>query len=229
MKQRPDVRLILYVVGCAVLIVAFFLAAAVVTETSTWRLFADISSVAYVVPLTGAISALGIMAWASSAAISFFAGILAMTDGKRQQSQFLFFFGGLSSLFALDDQFLLHEWFLPQMPWGNQTLYILLYVVLLIAFCVTQRSMLRENSPLILVVSVAFLASSVAFDAAGDAFGFKPPWAGPTEDCLKFIGIALWLGYAATVSAKAIRSDVKSAHKDDSQFSSEPEDPLRNR
>ena len=95
MKQRPDVRLILYVVGCAVLIVAFFLAAAVVTETSTWRLFADISSVAYVVPLTGAISALGIMAWASSAAISFFAGILAMTDGKRQQSQFLFFFGGL--------------------------------------------------------------------------------------------------------------------------------------
>ena len=229
MKKRQDVRLILYVVGCAVLVVAFFLAAAVVTETSTWRLFADISSVAYVVPLTGAISAIGIMGWASSAAISFFAGILAMTDGKRQQSQFLFFFGGLSLLFALDDQFLLHEWFLPQMPWGNQTLYILLYVVLLLAFCVTQRSMLRENSPLILVVSVAFLASSVAFDAAGDAFGFKPPWAGPTEDCLKFIGVALWLGYAATVSAKAIRSDVEPARKDDSGFSSEPEDPSRNR
>ena len=152
-----------------------------------------------------------------------------MTDDKHQQSRFLFFLGGLSLLFAIDDQFLLHEWFLPQMPWGSQTLYIWLYAVLLVVFCVTQRSTLRKSSPLVLIAAVTFLASSVAFDAAGDAFGFKPTWAGITEDCLKFIGVALWLGYATTVSAKAIRSDVMPARKDESGFSPEREGPLRNR
>ncbi len=207
-----DVRITALVLAAALTLLALFLALAVLTGMKPWQLFADATSVANVNPLSSAISSLGIMSWTAAAAVTLLAGAVALANHERAESRFLLLFGAWSLLLAVDDQFLLHEWYVPMLPFGGQSLYVVGYGIVFIGFVVTQWPMLQRHSPLLFAAAVIFLAGSVCFDTAADAFGFKPVWAGPTEDSLKFIGVALWLGYAVVVSWRSLRRDNQPVH-----------------
>lgn len=209
-----DLPLIAIIVASAVALLGLLLVAAKYVGMEPWRLFADATSIANSNPLSSAISSLGIMAWTASAAMTLLAGAATRTYGNYTRSWFLLIFGGLCLLLAIDDQFLLHEWFLPLLPFGSQSLYVALYGLVFAGFVLTQRTQLRQESPWIFGAAVLFLAGSVAFDTAGDALGYKPVWAGPVEDSLKFIGVTLWLGYAVRIAWGAITHVKSTSHND---------------
>ena len=200
-----DGLLIALVLTSALLLLALFFAMAVASEMEPWKLFADATSVANANPLSSAISSLSIMSWTAAAVVTLLAGAVAVTHQARAESRFLLFFGAWSLLLAVDDQFLLHEWYVPMLPFGGQSLYVVGYGMVFISFVVTQRATLRRQSPLLFATAVAFLLGSVCFDTAADAFGFKPVWAGPTEDSLKLLGVVLWLSYAVAISWRSLQ------------------------
>lgn len=204
-SAHRDVKIIALVLAGALTFLALLLALAVQTGLEPWKLFADATSVANANPLSSAVSSLSIMSWTAAAALTLLAGAVARANHARTESRFLLFFGAWSLLLAVDDQFLLHEWYIPMLPFGGQSVYVVGYGMVFIGFVVTQWAMLQRHSPLLFSAAVIFLAGSVCFDTAADAFGLKPVWAGPTEDSLKFIGVALWLGYAVVVSWRSLR------------------------
>ena len=209
-KQRPsvsrrDVRIIALTLAGALTLLALLLALAVTSGMEPWKLFADATSVANNNPLSSAISSLSIMSWTAAAAVTLLAGAVAVTHQAQAESRFLVFFGAWSLLLAVDDQFLLHEWYVPMLPFGGQSLYVVGYGIVFIGFVLTQWATLQRQSPLLFATAVAFLLGSVCFDTAADAFGFKPVWAGPTEDSLKFLGVVLWLSYAVSISWRSLK------------------------
>ena len=189
-----------------------------------WVVFSDMASVTFSHPLVSAISSLAIMMWTAAAAVSLFAGAQAKRMGRNQESRFLVMFGLLTALLALDDQFLLHEWFLPLLPFGSQSLYVALYALLVVAFIATQHSMLRRGYPIVLLVGALFLCGSVGLDTAGDMLGYRPPTAGLGEDTFKFIGIGLWLTYAILTAWRCTQLDQRKTNSTAGLAMGQPEE-----
>ena len=156
--------------------------------------FRDMAAVADVHPFTSAVSEVGILIWTVAAAVSLFTAAIMRGRGRPDLMRFSLFFGVLSAILALDDQFMLHEEFMIEVPY-RQSAYVVLYGGTLIAFLVTQRSLLLDRLLPLFLGALGFLAASTVADTISDRFHVESVPLSLGEDVLKVVGIVLWCAY----------------------------------
>ena len=148
----------------------------------------------------GLISNLGILIWTASASITLFTSLSGLIE-KREKSNFLFLGGILTCILCIDDFFLLHDRYI-----GPDFLYIT-YSILGIYILIKFRKLILEIDFLPFIISVCFLALSIAFDKfIQQLFPNNYINIQLFEECFKFIGIACWMNFWWKASIKSLRS-----------------------
>ena len=148
----------------------------------------------------GLISNLGILMWSVSASIALFSSLSGLIQ-KREESDFLFLGGIFSFLLCIDDFFLLHDKYI-----GPDFLYVT-YSILGMYILIKFRKVILDIDFLPFIVSVVFLALSVAFDKIIQGI-FPENYINLQlfEEGFKFIGIVCWMNFWWTASMKSLRS-----------------------
>ena len=159
----------------------------------------DLASLGHVPPYYSAISNLGILCWAMTAALCCFTG-LAVTGAART---FLLGAAALSAFLCMDDLFMFHEgvfWPLFGIPQKVTYATYMAFVALHIFRC--REYVLRGNWG-VLVLALGLMGSSAAIDVI---FSYMPREITATfyEDGFKFVGITLWLAYFWTECRRAL-------------------------
>ena len=150
----------------------------------------DLASLGHVPLYYGAISNLGILCWAMTAALCGFTG-LAVTGSART---FLLGAAALSAFLCMDDLFMFHEgvfWPLFRIP---QKVTYAVYMAIVALHIFRCRAYVLGGSWGALLLALGLMGSSAAIDVI---FSYMPPEITATfpEDSFKFVGIAVWLGY----------------------------------
>lgn len=155
----------------------------------------------------GAISTLGIMIWAATAAISLFAACVGSLLGQKDLTKTALQGAAVSALLALDDAYLFHEIVFPKLG-VPQIVIIATYTAIMAAYLVRNIRLFRTRSIWILGVSLAAFAASVGIDQI--AHSIEPVWV-VLEDGAKLIGIICWfLFHFALFSDGVVRAQVAS-------------------
>lgn len=137
----------------------------------------------------GSMSTLGVMLWAATAAVCFFAAIAYHLGSQpRETVRFAGAAGLLSGWLALDDALLLHEIVLPKIGLP-ELLIVAIYVVLVGLYVATSwRVVLRNDFWLLIIGGVAF-SLSLGIDSVLRSID---PLVVTMEDAFKFFGIVCW-------------------------------------
>jgi hypothetical protein len=168
----------------------------------------DVTAIAAIHPLTGALSNLGILVWWTSASIWFFAAALHHALQSREVFRFALSSGLLSAYLAIDDLFLIHETLVPgYLGLSERVVYGVLAFAVAVYLLLFRRLILRADG-LLLLLAFAFLAASVVVDAAPQRWLPRMgEWKYFIEDGMKWLGIAGWCGF----SIVRCRADVLAA------------------
>ena len=162
--------------------------------------------------LTGLVSNMGIVIWATSASICFFSyKLYSQSHSSSRLTQFFFWSGLFTFLLLMDDLFLLHEEssFLP-IP---KELPYLLYLSILLLYLSRFRKILFKKQSALFWLSLLFFAFSVLIDFAESSISRTTF----IEDCFKFLGIVSWAGFLIKTSFQEVTSSLNS--KQENQFS----------
>jgi hypothetical protein len=167
-----------------------------------WQLFVDPAEELQSV-LVGAFSNLGVLLWWTTVVVTGFTWLLLRRDGKSSDvKKMLGATALLSAYLAMDDLFLLHDYVFPESLHVPEGLVMGATLLAAAAFFWRFRDVfLRSSDRLVLLVALLFLCASLAVDASPGEFG-----KGTLEDAFKFVGIATWLTYFATVSASLLQA-----------------------
>ena len=176
---------------------------AVVRELDTGSIFRDPAQLLDVHPLLGGMSSLGIILWWITAATCFFSFALSRRFGLSRGIQlFLITSALLTTILAIDDQFLIHDVLASEYLGLRERHVMLVYLVLIGGYLVVNLSTIRRSEWVILLASLSFFAGSVATDYIEQAtmtdvasLGAGLDWGLFLEDGLKFLGIAAWSTY----------------------------------
>lgn len=184
---------------------------AATTGQSVGLLTRDVASIAQVHPLVGALSNVGMILWASAAAICVFsAGVVRGGEGHGE-AWFLFSSGGISFVVLLDDMFLIHEDLAGRYLGMGQVQILGAYGTIILAYLIVFRQRILGTSYPLLLLSILFFVVSVALDQVGFHLG---NWHLLWEDGAKFVGQFLWLGYFAYTSHALLIGKIKSTGGD---------------
>ena len=157
----------------------------------------------------GAISTLGIMLWASTAAVSAFGGLLLFAAGRRRAALFCLHAVCISALLALDDAYLLHEVAAPKLG-IPQTIFIAGLGLVILSYLALQRRFLLRPFGWLLAISLAGFAISVGIDQIFHST--DPVWI-VAEDGPKFVGIVAWfLFHLMTCLELALQANTRVSH-----------------
>ena len=203
--------LVVAVVPAALLL----LVVAVITvalEVDTGDVFRDPAQVAGFDPLLGAMSSLEIILWWATAAVSFFAFALARRFGLARSIQvFLATSAVLTTLLAIDDQFLIHDLLASRYLGLRERHVMLVYLVLVVGYLGLNVRVIRRSEWLVLLAAMVFFAGSIATDflyqealTDADAIGEGFDAGLFIEDGFKFLGIAAWSTYLIRFSFAAL-------------------------
>jgi hypothetical protein len=152
---------------------------------------------------TGAYSTLGLLLWASTAAVCFFTVAVMTLQGAPRGGRHRQMFVGaatLSLLLLADDMLMLHELVVPRylgLP-ADATIGALGVAGLL--FTIRFRREILQRLPLLFIATIACFAGAVLFDLLPVA---KAQYL--VEDGLKLLGIAGWLSFWTQRAALALR------------------------
>lgn len=149
----------------------------------------------------GLISNLGVLVWASAAAISLFSAMLERRRGRHPDVGRLLFFGGiLCAILALDDLFLMHEVVFPlYLGIPEIGVYAGYFILVSTFFAVFSKTILRTRYTL-LGIAMWFFAVSLAVDFGSDIAGVNLAAEYSLEDWAKLFGIVFFCAYFASVS-----------------------------
>ncbi|MEO0449040.1 MAG: hypothetical protein AAFZ74_01830 [Pseudomonadota bacterium] len=136
----------------------------------------------------GAMSTLGIMLWASTAAVCAFGALLMFAARQTRLALFGLHGGLVSALLALDDAYLVHEIAAPKLG-ISQTLFIALIGLAILSYLLLQRRILVASHAWLLGLSLACFGVSVGIDQI--VHSIEPVWV-VAEDGPKFVGIVAW-------------------------------------
>ena len=149
----------------------------------------------------GAISNVGVLAWAAAATICFFTSCLLRHEaGQVAPRRFLLYFGLLTALLLADDLFLLHEDVLYGYLRVPEVVTFGVYGLLGAIGVVRFRSVIRGTDVLLLGMALALWCLSLLSDLMPDARAQHL-----VEDGAKLVGILAWLAYLARASATFLR------------------------
>ncbi len=135
----------------------------------------------------GAISNLGVMLWAATAAIALFAAVLKAD--RAENYRFALVSSGVSTLLLLDDAFLLHEVAFPELG-VPQSVVVMAVGLITSAYLVLGHRRFLRNGPVgMLMISLGLFAVSLGID---QVFSSITSLAITLEDGAKFAGIVFW-------------------------------------
>jgi len=147
----------------------------------------------------GALSSLGVLLWAGTAAVCLFAGLLLFNlRGLSEDARFLGAAGLFSGLLAADDLFLLHDHVLPNYGVPDIATYSL-YGLLCIGYLWSFRFVIAGQDFVAFLLACGFLAISILVDRVihSDA-----PIRIFIEDGSKLFGIGLWAAFHVTAAVR---------------------------
>lgn len=139
----------------------------------------------------GAVSTLGIMLWAATAAVALFSAFLCFATDRGRAAAFGLHGFLLSGFLALDDAYLLHDVAAPNLG-VPQLVFLLVIGSAAVSYFAVQRDFLRRSGTWVLAISLAGFAISLGVDQI--AHSIQPFWI-VVEDGPKFIGIVAWFLY----------------------------------
>ncbi len=148
----------------------------------------------------GAMSTLGIMLWAATAAVCLFAALLFFPAHRTRAVLFGLHGFTLSALLALDDAYLLHEVAGPKIG-IPQTLMIGLITAAIVTYLGLQRRYLFGSYSWLLGLSLSCFGLSVGIDQVFHSTGSV--WV-VAEDGPKFIGIVAWFLFHLMTQVKLV-------------------------
>lgn len=151
----------------------------------------DVTSIVGVPAYIGFMSQVGMLFWAGAATICLFsAHALPRQPGSRMPRRFFLVSGVLTLVLALDDLFLLHEEFFPQLGIPEKAV-LAGYGAFVLGYLIGFRRVILTTDYVLLGVAFAFFGASVALDLLNPA-GINPYL---LEDSTKLVGIVAWLAY----------------------------------
>lgn len=166
----------------------------------------DITSIANIHPLSGALSSLGILLWIASASIWGFTFFVVRNKNKNKNGTGLFFYSGiLSAYLGFDDLFLFHEYLAPTYLHIPEKLVFVFLGTCIANYIFRYFNELAKPDGLLLIFSLMFLTGSAVCDIAlsslhiinEDLLFFM-------EDGLKWIGICCWTSFCLSRCFKEI-------------------------
>jgi hypothetical protein len=169
----------------------------------------DVFSTARIPVYTGWISNLGVSMWIASAAITLFAAWIIWGPASRRSAAWLAAAGALSSIMAVDDFLMVHEWLAWKIMGISETPVLVVYVLFFAGFGVAFRRELLENRPPLLFATLLLLGSSLVMDVIEPKEA--EAWRYLAEEGLKMMGIASWLLYFVLASEGVLRARGRAA------------------
>lgn len=183
----------------ASLVILVVVAGAVVVDDFGAHVFRDPAVIPGIGPMTGAMSALGIMLWAASAAVALFSA--SMLEGRGRS--FMTVLGTASVCLAVDDQFMLHEGLADDSSLLGQVAYVLVYGVAALGIGVAWRDCFPGRHLVLLIAAMSMFGLSIAADAVAEFVEQPVGLQTAIEDSLKYVGIAYWTAFI-TLRARSL-------------------------
>lgn len=150
-------------------------------------------------PLTGFLSYIGILLWCTTSAVTLFtASVLYRRGGNGVTPMYLIYAGVLTGILMVDDLFMLHDYLIGHLP-----MYIL-YALLAGYFFYRYFHRIRQDTFLLLLAAVGFLAVSVAMDLFLPNEGLEYF----LEDGFKFLGIMSWALFFIIAARDALQVEL---------------------
>lgn len=210
---RPTLKLALLL---SIPVAAFmaFLVALSKLKNIEFRIFVeDPSSVTGAPSYVGVVSNVGILIWASAAAICLFTAYVLHKTGKEKEFTGFFLWSGLfTATLLIDDFFMFHDSILYVVFGINENLVYLAYGIALIAYVVRYRDTMQKTPMLIFVVTMGFFFLSTGFDKLPGLFekvGLTLPISTGVdaffEESLKLFAVMNWLAYYALAAAQQLK------------------------
>jgi hypothetical protein len=185
-------RLVVAVAVWAMAALAFFGVLHVLDtlDLSVSKITRDTAVVADMPYWTGALSTLGLLAWAAAATACLIAGTtLRVVGGQPQQAGYLLALGALTLMLLMDDAYLVHEVVVPRYFGVPEEATLGLYLVAAAGVAYRWRRAILAGRPLLLGLSTVCLVGSYQLDV-GIIHGNLI-----FEDFLKYVGIGTFLFY----------------------------------
>lgn len=142
----------------------------------------------------GAISNLGIMLWAGTAAVAVFTVMMKL--GLKQDCRLEALAFATSAMLLIDDAFLVHEIVLPTFGVPQPLVIGVIGALSLIYLYAARRRILRSPHAWLLYLGLALFAVSIGID---QVFYSTAAWMVVLEDGPKFIGIVCWFLFHLSV------------------------------
>jgi len=204
--SRPEANPIMVSIGLALAIGTAVFGA--VVSLKVWKnvsfafLSRDIVSIGDLPAYAGFMSQLGVILWFAAATVCIIgAKVLAVQQRFLNFQQFLWFSGLLTILLGLDDAFLLHERFLPNMGIPEKVI-MTFYGSIVAAYACRFLHTILSTQYVVLVSALMFFGVSISLDlfpiANIDPYLF--------EDGAKMVGIIAWFVYFYQTTMTAIRA-----------------------
>jgi len=167
-----------------------------------WNLVRDTNAIAGQPAYFGAYSNLGVLVWASTAAISIFAWLLLKGRGSDDGRLRVLGLGGLFAAIAgLDDLFMLHE---NSYVIGIPDKAVMAgYCLLALGFAASAVPVLHRTKWVLLVAALSFFAVSFFFDLS------LFPGSVLAEEVGKLTGISFLAAYLVTLSSSVLRDGLQ--------------------
>jgi hypothetical protein len=160
-------------------------------------------------PFTGMQSHLGVLVWFSSSAICLFCcGVLRLTKTNKVFSSFFLWSSTIAGFLALDDLFLLHEYFFPRYLGLEEKILYCCYAIAFVFYLVKFRKIILNFEPILIVLTLVFFGLSAVIDVF--LRDDNSIWRIFFEDGFKLLGIVSWSGYLIRICLQTIVSSLTS-------------------
>ncbi len=166
---------------------------------------------------TGFLSQAGIFFWAAAAAICFFCYRIIQNSINKNNLKMFFLASGLITLMlGLDDVFLLHEEFFPNLGISENLVYGV-YLGILLGYLFKYFRIILKTDFNLLIAAFFFFGLSVILDVI-ETESFNPYF---FEDSFKFTGIVIWLTYYFHTGISVLKFEPQIILKNESKFNKE--------
>jgi hypothetical protein len=193
---------LLYVLVPLLALMLVTLGIAYIADVPVTDLLRDASAVLDGPWYAGIFSTTGIALWAAAGAMS----LLALTaEPSKNLRSLLVATAVVSFMLGADDGYLIHETVKNEIGIPSPVTIGLYGIVAIIVFVPVWRYVLSRPDSVVIATAVALFAVSVILDVGGELGLPMPPLSSIIEDIAKFLGIATWTAYAASVARSAIR------------------------
>lgn len=147
-------------------------------------------------PRHGAVSQLGVMAWAAAAALCLWGAADPLLDGRLRR--WLLRAGIVTFALAVDDAFLGHEQLTMLLGADEKAVLAVIGLLITIGLAPGFRYVWPRPERTAVLVTLALLSTSVGFDVLESRLsaltGVSTYAFSYLEECFKLLGIAAWLG-----------------------------------